>query len=77
MTRAMIRLRDPAAAERTIRHIVEQTSGLTFYPRIGRSGGVEGTRELVISNTPYIVIYRIRERVEILRVRHGAQRWPD
>ncbi len=43
---------DPAAAERTVRRIVEQVSGLAYYPRIGRPGRVEGTRELVISDTP-------------------------
>ncbi len=68
---------DPPAAERTIRRIVEQVSGLAFYPRIGRVGSVEDTRELIISGTPYIAVYRIRERVEVLRIRHAAQRCPD
>lgn len=68
---------NPAAAERTVRRIVEQVLGLAFYPRIGRVGTVEDTRELVISDTPYIAVYRIRERVEVLRIRHGAQRWPE
>ncbi len=68
---------DPAAAERTVRRIIEQVSGLAFYPRVGRSGRVEGTREPTISDTPYIAVYRIKERVEILRVRHGARRWPE
>ena len=68
---------DPGAAERTIRSIVERVSGLAFYPRIGHEGRVGGTRELVISNTPYIAVYRIKERVEILLVRHSAQRWPE
>lgn len=64
-------------AEETIRRIIEQVSGLAFYPRIGRVGSVEDTRELVIASTPYIAVYRIRERVEVLRIRHGAQRWPE
>ncbi len=68
---------DPNAAERTVRRIVEQVFGLAFYPRIGRSGSAEGTHELVISNTPYIAVYRIRERVEVLRIRHAAQKWPE
>ena len=67
---------DPAVASRVVRRIVEQVSGLSFYPRIGRLGSVEGTRELVITDTPYIVVYQLTERVEILRVRQGAQRWP-
>lgn len=32
------------------------------------------TRELVVAETPDIVVYRVRKRVEILRIRHGAQR---
>lgn len=68
---------DPAAAERTVRRIIEQVSGSAFYPRIGRVGSVEDTRELVISDTPYIAVYRIRERIEVLRIRHVAQRWPE
>jgi toxin ParE1/3/4 len=39
---------------------------------------VAGTRELVISNTPFIAVYRLvgTERIEVLRLLHGAQRWP-
>jgi plasmid stabilization system protein ParE len=43
---------------------------------LGRFGSVEETRELVVAGTPYIVVYRVTRRVEILRIRHGAQRWP-
>ena len=68
---------DPAAAGRTVRRIVEQVSGLAFYPRVGRVGRVEGTPELTISDTPYNAVYRIKERVEMLRLRHGARRWPE
>jgi toxin ParE1/3/4 len=39
---------------------------------------VPDTRELVIARTPFVVAYRLRnETIEILRVLHGAQRWPD
>ena len=45
---------------------------------IGRKGRVEGTRELVIAGTPYIVPYRVRDDVvQIITVLHNAQRWPD
>jgi addiction module RelE/StbE family toxin len=47
------------------------------YPLIGRSGKTAGTRELVVSGLPYIVVYEIdfpRDLVTILSVRHGAQR---
>ena len=68
---------DPAAAQRTIRRIIEQVAALSFYPRIGREGRVENTRELVIVDTPYIAVYRIKGRIEILLIRHPAQRWPE
>ena len=68
---------DPAAARRTIQRIVEQIAALAFYPRVGREGRVENTRELVIADTPYIAVYRIKERIEILLIRNAAQRWPE
>ncbi len=38
---------------------------------------MSGTRELVITGTPYIAAYRVRpQRIEVLRIIHGAQRWP-
>jgi toxin ParE1/3/4 len=58
-----------------IRNAVEQ---LADYPNLGRSGRVEGTRELVIAGTPYIVVYRVLDnRLRILSVIHGARRWPE
>jgi toxin ParE1/3/4 len=57
--------------------ILRQVGRLAEHPRIGRPGRVEGTRELVISGTPYIVAYRVAgQAVTILRVLHGAQQWP-
>jgi toxin ParE1/3/4 len=69
---------NPAAGARItamIRNAVEQ---LTDHPNLGRSGRVEGTRELVIADTPYIVAYRVlNNRLRILSVIHGARRWPE
>ena len=42
-----------------------------------RAPAVQGTRELVVPRTPYIIVYRVRSRgVFILRVYRGARRWP-
>ena len=49
---------------------------LTFAYR-GRPGKKEGTRELVLSPLPYIVVYEIdRDTIRIVRILDGAQRWP-
>ncbi len=51
---------------------------LQRLPRSGRLGRVEGTRELVVTRTLYIVAYRIiGDTLRILRVLHSSRRWPD
>lgn len=68
---------DPAAAKRMVTAIERATELLARHPGLGRTGRVDGTRELVIPGTPYIIPYRVREgRVEILRVFHAARKWP-
>jgi len=71
--------RDNAAvAARLVERIYETVEQLKQYPSLGRAGRVPGTRELVVSHTPYIVPYRVHGTVvEILRVLHGARRWPS
>ena len=67
----------PTAAERLTVRITEAVAALAEHPLMGRPGRVISTRELVVSGTPYIVAYRVREGVvEILAVIHGAQQWP-
>lgn len=67
----------PAAAITMDERIEHSTAGLQDHPERGRPGRVAGTRELVIPRTPFIAVYRLRgERIEILRLLHGAQKWP-
>ena len=69
---------NPLAALDQLEEIEQQTNLLTTQPKMGRLGRVKGTRELVISHTPFIAIYRIEgQRIEILRFLHGAQKWPS
>ena len=66
------------AADRQVDRVLAAVAGLLQFPDIGRPGRRAGTRELVVSRTPYVVAYRLRaEIIEILRVMHGRQRWPD
>ena len=58
--------------------IVTAIQQLSSFPMSGRSGRIPGTRELVISNTPFIAAYAIdRDRIVILALYHGAQQWPE
>jgi toxin ParE1/3/4 len=70
---------DPAAADRVLNRIVLLAeSQLSRMPRSGRLGRVPNTRELVIAGTPYFLPYRIvGETIQVLRVIHGARRWPE
>jgi addiction module RelE/StbE family toxin len=66
-----------ATARRVAQSIYRSVSSLEKFPYRGRKGRQMDTRELVISNLPYIVIYRVNENVvEVLRILHGAQDWP-
>ena len=68
----------PKAAIAVDERIRERVETLSRFPESGRPGRIEGTRELVIDRTPYIVAYRITgNTVRILRMLHGARRWPD
>jgi toxin ParE1/3/4 len=57
-----------------IRHAVLQ---LEEHPKLGRTGRVRGTLELVVPGLPYIVPYRVKgKEVQILSVFHTARKWP-
>ena len=70
---------DPAAARAVVDRILTLIEAhLPATPNIGRPGRIEGTRELVVFGTPFIMPYRVdEESVEILRVYHAARRWPS
>ncbi len=68
---------NPPAADRVVKRIRTRAQQLAAHPLLGRPGRVVETRELVVSSTPFIVVYRAaEERVEILAVFHAARRWP-
>ena len=68
----------PKAAIQVDIRIEEQVDQLAQFPELGRLGRIEDTRELVISQTSYVVPYRVYGNVvRILRVLHCAQQWPE
>jgi toxin ParE1/3/4 len=65
------------AANSQVEIVLGAVDTLLDFPVRGRPGRRRGTRELVISGTPYIVAYRVREStIVILAIIHGARRWP-
>lgn len=72
-----IRTGSPSAAGTQIKRIFDALDRLAEYPASGRKGRIEGTRELVVPRTPFIVAYAIVEdEILVLAVLHAAQRWP-
>lgn len=75
---AYIALERPGAARAVGGRIREAIGGLAQYPDRGRPGRVGGTRELVITGTPFLVAYRVGDgHVDVLAIMHGARQWPS
>jgi toxin ParE1/3/4 len=69
---------NPRAGQSLIERILSVTERLRDFPRMGREGRVEDTRELVIAGTPFVVVYRLhRGQVDVLAVFHAARKWPE
>lgn len=69
---------NPRAAYRVVQTIRERTEQLAEHPYSGRPGRVQGTRELIGSDTPYLVAYRVQDEwVDVLAVLHGSRQWPE
>lgn len=70
------RQRNPDAARRMRQAVMDGVQRVRSHPRIGKPGRVEGSRELVISGTPFLLVYDENPaRVEILHVYDGRQNW--
>jgi toxin ParE1/3/4 len=72
---------DPQAALEHLDAIEHHTDMLALpgNSEIGRQGRQSGTRELVVSKTKFVVVYRVKpkaKRIEILRVLHSSQAGP-
>ncbi|OIP14872.1 MAG: type II toxin-antitoxin system mRNA interferase toxin, RelE/StbE family [Comamonadaceae bacterium CG_4_9_14_3_um_filter_60_33] len=68
---------NPLAAMSQDEEIEHQVDMLMQHPQMGRPGRLRGTRELVISRTPFIAIYRVKgRRIEVIRLLHSSQQWP-
>jgi len=65
---------NPAAGRRIADTIETAVNRLAQFPQIGRVGVVDGTRELIVPGTPFLVVYVVTQKeVLILRVFHCKQ----
>ncbi|MHA6829171.1 type II toxin-antitoxin system RelE/ParE family toxin [Ralstonia pseudosolanacearum] len=68
---------NPVAALELDELIEQRAEALPANPKVYRPGRVRGTREAVVTEN-YLIVYRVMdERVEILRVLHARQQWPE
>ncbi len=69
---------DEAAAQRVGDRIVVASGRLDRFPKLGRPGPEPGMRQLLVRHTPYKIFYRLLGdgHPQILRVLHGARKWP-
>lgn len=67
-----------SAANHETKKILRAVELLSRQPEIGRRGRIVNTRELIVSGTPYIIPYRVKNNtIELLRVYHCAMQWPQ
>jgi toxin ParE1/3/4 len=68
---------NPVAADRVRDRILRAVESLAQFPTSGRTGRLPDTRELVITGTLYIAIYRVRAAgVTVLAVFHTSRKDP-
>jgi len=74
---AFIEQDNPYAPVRVVARIVSAADSLAEQPAMGRVGRIRGTRELVLTDIPYLIPYRVVGReIEIITVMHASQKWP-
>jgi toxin ParE1/3/4 len=76
--RTFIAQENPQAAQNVALRIDRAISLLGTMTNMGRPGRIFGTRELVMSGTSFLAVYRVENgRVEILRIFHRRQPFPE
>jgi toxin ParE1/3/4 len=70
---AFLRRSNPRAANALGLAIERALNSLESFPRRGRPGSIDGTRELVVRRTSYVIVYSVTDEVFVARVRHTSQ----
>jgi addiction module RelE/StbE family toxin len=67
-------LHHPSFAASTILRLYDAAKSLKSFPYAGRAGRIHGTRELVLAQLPYLVVYTVDDdSIHILRFLHASR----
>ena len=67
-----------SAARAVAKALFDAANSLDLLPSRGRVGKIPGTRELVATGLPYIILYEVADTaVQILHIYHGARNRPE
>jgi addiction module RelE/StbE family toxin len=67
----------PNCARQVIERIKTGISMLCIYPESGKKGRKDGTRELVVSKAPFVIVYRVLQGyIEIVAILHTSRQYP-
>ena len=70
--------RQEGLGKRFAKYIEKHLLLLEEQPNIGRIGKVFGTREMVLTDFPYMIVYRVRKSyVQLLLIYHQARKYPN
>ena len=68
---------NPMGARQVMGRLEEILEHLKGQPFIGHKGRVEGTYEVFVSGTPFIIVYQVKsELLVIVSVLHTARKYP-
>ena len=67
-----------ADVEEYVQRIYAAPKHLATLPGAGKPGRLPGTREWLVKDAPYALIYAVREnKIRILRVMHGSRQFSE
>jgi addiction module RelE/StbE family toxin len=67
----------PPNARTVIERIEKSIDTLALYPFLGKHERVADTRELLVTGTPLIIVYRVKKEVlHILSILHTSRKYP-
>lgn len=71
-----LKINEKDVGQQLVNRLFSAVKLLSRFPNSGRPGQVQKTRELVIPDQSYLLVYRVTGHVEIVRVLHARQKRP-